>query len=88
MDEGGGPIGGTGMDELRDYFECDRCSNREFKVVYSFSLRFHGVNFSDELIYDRLVDERFQCTKCDRTLSRGDIEKGLSEIRNRRRGRP
>ena len=73
------------MDEIRDYFLCDSCSNRNFKLVYNFSLRFHGVNFSDDLIYDKLVEELYTCTKCQKTFTDRQIEAGLAEIRRKRR---
>jgi len=68
------------MEEVQDYFVCDSCGNKEFMPVYSFSLRFHGVNFSDRLIYDELIDEAYQCTKCRKTFSKKQIENGLNEL--------
>ena len=49
------------MDFMQDYFLCDSCQNKNFKQIYNFSIRFHGVNFSEDLIYDKLIDEIFQC---------------------------
>ena len=72
------------MESIRDYFECDECGNMHFKLVYTFSLRFHGVNFSDHLIYDRLKEESYQCTQCQKTFSDAEIEEGLCRIRNTR----
>ena len=45
------------MDCTRDYFVCDNCENKDLKIVYNFSVRFYKVNFSDELIYDQLIEE-------------------------------
>ena len=73
------------MDELRDYFLCDSCSNKYFKRIYNFSLRFHGVNFSDDLIYDQLTDEVYQCTKCHKTFTKKQIESGLAAIKKKRK---
>jgi hypothetical protein len=73
------------MDEIQEYFLCDGCSNKEFKRIYSFSLRFHGVNFSDGLIYDQLTDEVYQCTKCQKTFTKKEIEEGLVQIKRRRK---
>jgi hypothetical protein len=73
------------MEEDQDYFLCDSCGNKEFMPVYSFSLRFHGVNFSDGLIYDELVCEEYQCTKCRKTFSKKNIENGMAELIRRRR---
>jgi hypothetical protein len=69
------------MDFMQDYFLCNNCQNKDFRQIYNFSIRFHGVNFSDDLIYDKLTDEIFQCTKCDKTFTRDDVEKVLDEIR-------
>jgi len=74
------------MQELRDYFRCDVCANKNFKTIYSFSLRFHEVNFARDLIYDKLVDEMYQCTQCKKIFTREQIEAGLAEFRKKRRG--
>ncbi len=73
------------MDDLRDYFLCDSCANKHFKRIYNFSLRFHGVNFSDDLIYDQLTDEVYQCTKCHKTFTKKQVEYGLAEIKKKRK---
>jgi len=57
---------------------------KDFKLVYNFCLRFHGVNFSDDLIYDKVANELFQCTKCEKTFSREEIESGLTQLRRAR----
>ena len=75
------------MDFIQDYFECDGCQNKDFKRIYNFSLRLHGVNFSDELIYDKLTDEIYQCTKCSKTFTIDQIEKGLNGIKERRKAK-
>ena len=72
------------MGDILDYFLCDNCDGKNFKLVYNFGLRFHGVNFSDDLIYDKIVGERFQCTKCEKTFSREEIESGLTQLRKSR----
>lgn len=77
--------GDPGMESIRDYFECDKCGNRRFNLVYTFSLRFHGVNFSDQLIYDKIKEELYQCAECRKTFSRDEIEEGLNRITSRRR---
>jgi hypothetical protein len=59
------------MEVAHDYFLCDGCQNRNFTRIHNFSIRFYGVNFSDDLIYDKLTDELFQCTQCGKTFSRG-----------------
>jgi len=75
------------MTEIQDYFLCENCANKDFKLVYNFSLRFHGVNFSDDLIYDRLIEEIYRCTKCDKVYSRKQIEEGLEEFKKKRKGK-
>ena len=75
------------MAEIQDYFLCENCANKDFKLVYNFSLRFHGVNFSDDLIYDRLVEEIYRCTKCGKVYSRKQIEEGLEEFKRERKGK-
>ena len=75
------------MDEIQDYFECESCSNREFKLVFNFSIRFHGVNFSDDLIYDKLTEEIYHCTKCDKTYTKKQIENCLNEFKKKRKGK-
>ena len=71
------------MDYIHEFFSCDECDNRDFIRIYNFSLRFHGINFSDDLVYDRLTNEVYQCTKCKKTFSTDQIESKLAEIRKR-----
>ena len=75
------------MDEIRDYFLCDSCNNKDFKLIYNFSVRFHGVNFSDELIYDKLTEEIYRCTNCMKIFTKKQIEEGLAALKRRRKGR-
>ncbi len=73
------------MNEVIEFFECDQCSNKNFQLVYSFSLRFHRVNFDDQLIYDKILEEKYQCTNCNKTFTKEDIEKGLEQIKKKHR---
>ena len=73
------------MELFQDYFLCDKCKNRDFRLIYNFSLRFHKVNFSEELIYDRVVDELYQCTECGRTFTNEEIQDGLSQFKRARK---
>ena len=73
------------MEEIQDYFVCENCANKDFKLVYNFSLRFHGVNFSDDLIYDRLIEEIYRCTKCEKAYTGKQINEGLVEFKQKRR---
>jgi hypothetical protein len=75
------------MDSIQGFFVCDNCNNKDFKLVYNFSLLFHGVNFSDDLIYDKIIDERYQCTQCRKTFSKDQIEKGLAELKRKQKKR-
>lgn len=75
------------MSDIRDYFLCDSCANKHFKRIYNFSVRFHGVNFSDDLIYDKLIEETYQCTKCQKIFSKTHVEEGLNELKKKHRGR-
>ncbi len=68
-----------------DYFECDECGSRDFTRIYNFSLRFHNVNFSDDLIYDKRTSEIYQCTGCNKRFTAEEIENGLIEIRQMRK---
>ncbi|HBF42900.1 MAG TPA: hypothetical protein DDW42_04590 [Desulfobacteraceae bacterium] len=73
------------MGEIHDYFVCDNCASKDFKVVCNFSMRFHGVNFSDDLIYDELTEEIYQCTNCQKTFTKKQIKKGLDELKRMRK---
>ncbi len=69
------------MEYIQDYFLCDGCQNKDFKPIYTFSLRFHGINFSDDLIYDSLTDEMYQCTTCHKIFTKDQIDEGLTVIK-------
>jgi hypothetical protein len=71
------------VEQTQVFFLCSGCGNKDFKPIYNFSLRFHGVNFSDHLIYDELIHEMYQCTRCQKTFTRSQIENGLSDIKRR-----
>ena len=75
------------MDSIQDYFLCDSCQNKDFKQIYNFSIRFHSVNFSDDLMYDKLTEEIFQCTKCNKTFTRDQVEQVLGEIKENVKGK-
>ena len=73
------------MGEIRDYFLCDNCQNKNFSLVYTFSIRFHGVNFSDDLIYDKIIEESYQCTSCEKIFTKKQVETALMETRKARK---
>lgn len=75
------------MEFIQDYFQCENCKNKDFKRIYNFSLRFHRCNFSDDLIYDKLCDEIYQCTQCQKTYKMSQIEEGLLKIKKMRKSK-
>jgi hypothetical protein len=75
------------MEPIQVFFLCDSCRNRDFKLVYNFSVRFHGVNFADDLIYDKVYEESYECTQCHKTFTRRQVEDGLNELKTLRRQR-
>lgn len=75
------------MEISQHYFLCDSCQNKDFKLIYNFKICFHGVNFSEDLIYDKLTEERYQCTKCRKTFTRDQIDGALNSIKQRRKGK-
>ncbi|MBU2497392.1 MAG: hypothetical protein KKE57_00675 [Proteobacteria bacterium] len=73
------------MGFVQDFFVCSSCQNKDFKRIYNFSIRFYGVNFSDDLIYDKRTEEIYQCTKCQKTFSVNEIEDGLAALKKKRK---
>jgi len=71
------------MEFIKEFFLCDNCENKDFKRIYNFSLRFHSINFSDDLVYDRLIDEIYQCTKCQKTFTKDQIEEVLVKFKKK-----
>ena len=71
------------MEIVQEFFTCDACDNKNFKRIYNFSLRFHDINFSDDLVYDKMIDEKYKCTECSKTFTRDEIEACLSIIKKR-----
>jgi len=69
------------METIQEFFCCDACQNRHFKRIYSFSLQFHRVNFAEELIYNRITDEEYQCTECKKIFTKDQIDKNLMQIK-------
>ena len=75
------------MEIIQDYFLCDDCQNKDFKLIYSFKIEFHGVNFSEDLIYDKVTDELYQCTKCKKTFTSDQVDGVLNAIKQKRKGK-
>lgn len=68
------------MDIIKNYFLCDKCKGKNFIRIYNFSVQFRRVNFSDDLLYDEVTGEVFQCTHCMETFSKHQIETKLKEM--------
>jgi hypothetical protein len=73
------------MHEIQEYFHCEDCHGKDFKPIRSFSLRFHKVNFSDEVFYDNVTEEKYECVNCGRTYSRRQIVSGLDLLKGQRK---
>ena len=73
------------MDSFQDYFLCDGCRNKNFVRIYHFSMRFYPVNFSDELVYEKLTEESYQCTGCNKIFTGEQIDKTLAEFKKVRK---
>jgi len=73
------------MELLHDYFLCDACRNKKFMRIHTFSIRFYGVNFTDDLVYDKLTEEVFQCTQCGKTFTKEQIEDTLAGFKKKRK---
>ncbi len=71
------------MEFIDHYVQCDKCHNKDFKPIYRFSIRCHGVNFSDELMYDEMKNEIYQCTKCHKTFTRKEMQARIEELKSR-----
>jgi hypothetical protein len=75
------------MDVIQDVFCCSACRNENFRQIYGFSIVFHTVNFTDELIYDKVTRQSYECTKCGKIYSNEEIEETLREFKKERRGK-
>lgn len=69
------------METIHEFFQCSDCEGNDFKRIYNFSLRFHSVNFSESLVYDRLTDEIYQCTNCKKRYTIDQINEKLENIK-------
>ena len=75
------------MDSSKDYFMCDSCQNKDFTKIYNFSMLFYSVNFSDELVYERLSEEMYRCSRCSKVFTMEQIDNALTEFRKARKVR-
>lgn len=69
--------------ETIEHFRCKNCGNIEFRPIFTFSLRFYTVNFSDDLIYEHVNKETFECTKCNAKYTKDEINQGLGELKKK-----
>jgi len=75
------------MDSSKDYFMCDGCRNKDFTKIHNFSILFYSVNFSDELVYERLTEEMYRCSRCSKVFTKGQIDNALTEFKKARKVR-
>ncbi|MBN2031792.1 MAG: hypothetical protein JW836_00835 [Deltaproteobacteria bacterium] len=73
------------MESTKEYFLCDVCQNKDFTLIHNFSMRFYTVNFSDELVYERLTEECYQCTSCKKIFTKETISNSLGEFKKKRK---
>jgi hypothetical protein len=73
------------MNTSKEYFLCDTCKNKNFIKLRNFSVQFRNVNFSNELIYDEVIEEIYQCTHCKKTFTKKQIESGLKALINEKK---
>lgn len=64
----------------KEYFLCDNCKGKDFIKLRNFSVHFRNVNFSDELIYDEVSEEIYQCVHCKKTFTKKEIETGIKGL--------
>jgi DNA-directed RNA polymerase subunit RPC12/RpoP len=72
------------MDDMKEYLACDNCKNKNFVRIYNFAVRPRKVNFSDEVIFDQVSEELYQCTKCQKTFTKQQIASRLKEMEAQR----
>ncbi|KKN28303.1 hypothetical protein LCGC14_0855390 [marine sediment metagenome] len=66
---------------IKEYFVCISCGHTQFSKEYTFSIEFHPVNFSDNLIYGKEREEIYVCKECSHKVSYKEIKQGLREIK-------
>jgi len=71
------------MEIIHEFFQCDDCQGKDFERIYNFPLRFHSVNFSDSLVYDRQTDEIYQCIECKKRYTLDQINENLEKIKKK-----
>jgi hypothetical protein len=74
------------MDDIKDYMVCDNCKNKNFIRIYKFALQFRKVNFSDDVMYDEVSEELYQCTHCQKIFTKQQIGARLKDMAKERLG--
>ncbi|MBW1691225.1 MAG: hypothetical protein DRG87_02390 [Deltaproteobacteria bacterium] len=72
------------MDDIKDYLLCDKCKNKNFIRIYNFAVQYKKVNFSDDVIYDDVAEELYQCTHCQKIFTEQQIKAGLKRLAEER----
>jgi len=72
------------MDDIKDYLLCDNCKNKNFLRIHNFALKFRKVNFSDDVLYDEVSEDLYQCTHCKKTFTKHQIDERLKEMADER----
>jgi hypothetical protein len=72
------------MDDIKDYLLCDNCKNKNFLRIYNFAVHYKKVNFSDDVIYDEVAEELYQCTHCQKIFTKHQINTHLKEMADER----
>jgi hypothetical protein len=65
---------------IKEYLLCDNCKNKNFIRIYNFSVRFRRVNFSDDVLYDEVTEELYQCTHCQKTFSKQQTDECVRRL--------
>ena len=68
------------MKVTKEYLLCDNCKNKNFIRIYNFSVQFRRVNFSDDVLYDEVTEELYQCTHCQKTFSKQQIDECVRRL--------
>ncbi len=74
------------METIQEYFTCGECGNTYLKKVHRFSITLRKVNFSDELVYDKGIEECYECSNCKKMYTRGEIDLVIREIKHKWKG--
>jgi hypothetical protein len=71
------------VEEVKEYFTCDKCGSQNFFTRNSFAILLKKVNFSEDLVYDHITEECYECKECGECINRGDIDDAIREIKRK-----